>query len=339
MKKVISVLIAAAMLTGTIVFADDVVINNDVAIMPIENVNAPVNSVMTVKEIGDNYILCEGDMEIQLNISEDTVLIDSETMSAISLSDIKVNDKIQVEYSQAMTRSLPPQTTAYVIAVNFEKGGSINYVNVDDVKTEEDGTVVVTDNTNNMILRILKDARTLPYKTKNTVKLADIQKDSKILAWFDVVTMSIPSQASTDKVVILSGGDEEAVSDELTVEIAGNVIETPDKPYYDRDALMVPLRKISEALGYIVSWDAQTGAITIEDSYTQKATLFGGSNKIKFDGKLKIINMEREIEIAKAAAIHDGCTFVPLEFFDEFMNETKLDGTKITIAPSKSEIQ
>lgn len=339
MKKVISVLIAAAMLTGTIVFADNAVINNDVAIMPIESVNAPVNSVMTVKEIGDNYILCEADMEIQLNISDDTILIDSETMSAISLSDIKVNDKIQVEYSQAMTQSLPPQTTAYVIAVNFEKGGSVNYVNVDDVKTEEDGTVVVTDNTNNMILRILKDARTLPYRTKNIVKLADIQKGSKILAWFDIVTMSIPSQASTDKVVILSSGDEETVSDELTVEVDGKVIETSDKPYYDGDTLMVPLRKISEALGYTVGWDAQTGAITVEDSYTQKATLFGGSNKIKFDGKLKVIDMDRELEIAKAAAIHDGCTFVPLEFFNEFMNETKLEGAKVTIAPSKAEIQ
>ncbi len=339
MKKVIGVLIAAAMLTGTVVFADNAVINNDVAIMPIESVNAPVNGVMTVKEIGDGYILCEADMEIQLNISDDTVLIDSETMSAISLSDIKVNDKIQVEYSQAMTNSLPPQTTAYVIAVNFEKGGSVNYVNVDDVKTEEDGTVVVTDNTNNMILRILKDARTLPYRTKNIVKLADIQKGSKILAWFDIVTMSIPSQASTDKVVMLSSGDEETVSDELTVEVDGKVIETSDKPYYDEDTLMVPLRKISEALGYTVGWDAQTGAITVEDSYTQKATLFGGSNKIKFDGKLKVIDMDRELEIAKAAAIHDGCTFVPLEFFNEFMNETKLEGTKVTIAPSKAEIQ
>ena len=339
MKKVISVLIAAAMLTGTVVFADNAVINNDVAIMPIESVNAPMNSIMTVKEIGDNYILCEADTEIRLNISDDTVLIDSETMSAISLSDIKVNDKIQVEYSQAMTKSLPPQTTAYVIAVNFEKGGSVNYINVDDVKTEEDGTVIVTDNTNNMILRILKDACTLPYRTKNIVKLEDIQKGSKILAWFDIVTMSIPSQASTDKVVMLSSGDEETVSDEFTVEVNGKTIETPDKPYYDENTLMVPLRKISEALGYTVGWDAQTGAITVEDSYTQKATLFGGSNKIKFDGKLRVIDMGRELEIAKAAAIHDGCTFVPLEFFDEFMNETKLDGTKITIAPSKAEIQ
>lgn len=338
LKKTISVLIAAAMLTGTAAFAENVTINNEVAVMPIESYSGFVNDVMTVKEVGDGYILCEGDTDIQLNISDETIFIDSETMYSISQKDIKAGDKIQVEHSQTMTNSLPPQTAAYVITVNSDKGGCVNYVNVDDVKTEDDGTVVVTDNVNNMVLRISKDARTLPYRTKNIVKLADIQKGSKILAWFDIVTMSIPSQASSDKVVILESGNE-TVSDKLTIEVDGTVIETPDAPYYDEETLMVPLRKISETLGYTVGWDAQTGAITIEDNYTQKATLFGGSNKIKFDSKLKVIDMSREIEIANAAAIHDGCTFVPLEFFDEFMNDTNVKDAKITIAPSKVEIQ
>ena len=174
-----------------------------------------------------------------------------------------------------------------------------------------------------------------------------------------MMTMSIPAYASTDKVVIAqeaepmdsdnaiaSRPDENVpfdpdftVGSEFDLTVNDQDLGKCDLPYYDGDTLMVPLRKISEALGYKVGWDAETGAITIEDANTQKATLFSRTKEINIEGKLKAINLNRKIENAKETIIKNGCTFVPVEFFKEFMNDVTVDGTKITVAAQKAEIQ
>lgn len=124
------------------------------------------------------------------------------------------------------------------------------------------------------------------------------------------------------------------IVNEQTLDLSG----LPCAPYREGETVMVPLRKIGEALGYKVGWDAQTGAITIDDAYIQKATLYNGSAKAVFEGHLQIINMSREIENSVKTVIHKGHTYVPLEFFQEFLNDTAVEGSKITIAPSKCEI-
>lgn len=114
--------------------------------------------------------------------------------------------------------------------------------------------------------------------------------------------------------------------------------DLPVSPYQEGSTVMVPLRKIGEALGYKVDWNAETNAITIDDDYIQKATLFAGSAAVVFEGRLQVINMSREIENAAATVIHAGYTYVPLEFFEEFFNDTLIDGTSITIDTSMCEI-
>lgn len=114
--------------------------------------------------------------------------------------------------------------------------------------------------------------------------------------------------------------------------------DLPQVPYQEGGTIMVPLRKISQALGYQVGWDPETGAVTVEDSYIQRATLFHGTEQVVFEGKLQIIDMSREIENSVKTVIHDGCTYVPLEFFNEFLNDTLVEGTTITVAPSMCEI-
>lgn len=114
--------------------------------------------------------------------------------------------------------------------------------------------------------------------------------------------------------------------------------DLPIVPYHEGDTIMVPLRKIGEALGYTVGWDAESGVITIEDNYIQKATLYNRTTTVIFEGKLKVIDMSRKIENAVQTIVHNGYTYVPLEFFQEFFNDTAIDGYTITIAPSTSEL-
>lgn len=126
-----------------------------------------------------------------------------------------------------------------------------------------------------------------------------------------------------------------------TLTVSGKTIdleELPVAPYEENGTVMVPLRKVGEALGYKVDWNAETKAITVDDEYIQKATLFEGTATVVFEGRLKIINMSREMENVSATVVHNGYTYVPLDFFREFLNDAEVVGDSITIAPSKSEL-
>ena len=62
-----------------------------------------------------------------------------------------------------------------------------------------------------------------------------------------------------------------------SITVSGKVMDLgklPVAPYAEGNTVMVPLRIIGEALGYEVSWNPETKAITIDDHYIQKATLF-----------------------------------------------------------------
>lgn len=132
-------------------------------------------------------------------------------------------------------------------------------------------------------------------------------------------------------------------SDVMDYKIAVNdvVIDTSDAPcfvYKEGEVVMVPLRKIGEALGYTVEWISETGDILIEDS-VQKATLHNGMEKVEFEGKLKIIDLSREVELSTSAVIHEGYTCIPLEFFNEFFNETSVNGDNISVSSITYELQ
>lgn len=154
---------------------------------------------------------------------------------------------------------------------------------------------------------------------------------SMILAATAVLALYIPAFAADD----IQEESYAVVVDGQTIDLG----DLPVSPYKQGSTVMVPLRKIGEALGYKVDWDPETNAITIDDKYIQKATLFDGTAAAVFEGRLQIINMSREIENEAATVVHDGYTYVPLEFFTEFFNDTAIDGSHITIAPSRCEIQ
>lgn len=112
----------------------------------------------------------------------------------------------------------------------------------------------------------------------------------------------------------------------------------PVQPYWEGETLMVPLRKIGEALGYRVDWDSETGAITLDDETVQKVTLRDGDAKAVFTGELKVINMSREVELTAPVTVHSGYTFVPLALFEEIFNDASLENGVISVAPRMAEL-
>lgn len=135
--------------------------------------------------------------------------------------------------------------------------------------------------------------------------------------------------------------NEASASTDYTISVNGKELdlsELPLAPYMDGDTLMVPLRLIGEALGYTVGYDTETGDITIDDDYIQSATLHNGDATVEFYGRLKIINLSREVENSRLTVIHNGYTYVPLKFFCEFFNDTSVDGGAVSISTSFCEL-
>lgn len=125
---------------------------------------------------------------------------------------------------------------------------------------------------------------------------------------------------------------------EFTLEVgtegtAVSLDDLPVQPYWEGDTLMIPLRKAGEALGYRVDWDAETGAITMDDEAVQRVTLTDGSTKAIFTGELKVISMSREVELSAPVAVHSGYTFVPLALFEEFFNDVSHADGVISVSP------
>lgn len=107
-----------------------------------------------------------------------------------------------------------------------------------------------------------------------------------ILAIVTVFLLCIPAFA-TDT-------NQQELIKEYTIMVNGQILDIRDlpvAPYVERDTIMVPLRKICEALGYRVRWNAETKAITVDDEYIQEATLFNGTAAVIFEGKLPLVKL------------------------------------------------
>ena len=129
----------------------------------------------------------------------------------------------------------------------------------------------------------------------------------------------------------------------LTITVSGqapNESQIPRSPYFQGKTVMVPLRSVAEALGYTVSWDEKTQTVSVEMDI-QTATLSENSAEAVIHGKLKIIDLSRTETLPATTVIHDGRTYVPLEFFEFFFNDVSVDQENgiVSISPSMCEIQ
>ena len=82
------------------------------------------NAIVKVPLIDDQLLVTVNEMDLVLNISEETLVIDSKTGLPTSLNTLKVDDTIFVYYSAAMMKSLPPQSHAIAIVTQVEKNKS-----------------------------------------------------------------------------------------------------------------------------------------------------------------------------------------------------------------------
>ena len=271
------------------------------------------------------------EQEIQLNLSADTLIVNNETGAAAALSDIKEGDKIYAYYSKAMTRSLPPQSACELILVGVGENTPASLHEVGTVSTNEEGMTEVLTADGSMIIRMDDKTTYAPYKTKNIVTKADLTEGTRFLAWYDIVAMSYPGQAYTQKVVILPAAATEetatetqatreteqtaAETTELTIVAGGKTLEV--KGEMKDGVAVVPVRAAAEALGCTVSYEQKDGKeyVTVEND-TRSMTLEIGTDNYVSTTKIEdAVGMTAPAQYGVAPYIVDGTTYAAADLF------------------------
>lgn len=271
------------------------------------------------------------EQEIQLNLSADTLIVNNETGAAAALSDIKEGDKIYAYYSKAMTRSLPPQSACELILVGVGENTPASLHEVGTVSTNEEGMTEVLTADGSMIIRMDDKTTYAPYKTKNIVTKADLTEGTRFLAWYDIVAMSYPGQAYTQKVVILPAAATEetatetqatreteqtaAETTELTIVAGGKTLEV--KGEMKDGVAVVPVRAAAEALGCTVSYEQKDGKeyVTVEND-TRSMTLEIGTDSYVSTTKIEdAVGMTAPAQYGVAPYIVDGTTYAAADLF------------------------
>ena len=208
----------------------------------------------TVKEIwkgvdGEISKLCMASDrygEYVMNLSGQTVWIDSGRRTAAAPANIREGEGVYVFHSPVETMSLPPQSAAFAVVRNIPMDARCaQYHKVEAVSLENGHLTITTDNGS---LQILANEETglSRYGSEDEVALEDILLGSWIMAWYDAIAESYPRQTTASHLMLLShkaAESETEVSKELTrAELVSMIHEKAGKPVvnYAMDYTDVP---------------------------------------------------------------------------------------------------
>lgn len=135
-----------------------------------------------------------GGEDMYVNINDDTVIADENT-------ELKEGDKVCVVTSAEKTKSSPAIANGkYIVRAD---DGSPNYIKVGKVEQGEDGSVLVTKDTDDIVVTLKKDVPVTTYPAGEAKSISDIKKGDEIFAWYEVETLSMPAQATADKAIVI----------------------------------------------------------------------------------------------------------------------------------------
>ncbi len=248
----------------------------------------------------------EGADQIFLHISEETALLKADG-TPIAVADLKVGDPIWAYHSTMVTRSLPPQSPAFAIIVADAEATALPlYIKAGKVTKTEDAVEILSED-GSYLIRATEETEVVPYKTRNIVSLSDIKEGSVFLAWADVVTMSLPGIATPSKIVLFPEAAPEIVEPAKGVYVNGEALVADIK--VDGGVSFVPVRAISEKLGYTVTWNAEERSVVIEKDAE-------GLKIVLDSADVTTLSVARSAsQLEKAAALIEGTTYVPASFF------------------------
>ena len=266
-----------------------------------------------IKEISD-YNSEDGAKMVAIeeeNNSPANIIITKNTY-VINGDKLEVGETLTVFYDaeKPMILIYPPQFSADVAVV-----GAIDL----NIKVDLfDNDLVSADNF--LKLNISEDTEIL---SEDGSKFVGELYNRKLVVLYGVSTKSIPAQTSPSKIIVLDEDEpliDENINEEISKEDAakmdvivnGKKLEGINPFKNDDDIIMVPVRAISEALGYKVGWNDENRKVSVgellsfevgKDSYTVDDTT--------------------GIQLNTASVLKEGLTYVPISFFTEFLDASE----------------
>ena len=141
--------------------------------------------------------------EYVMNISDQTVWIDSGNQTTDDASDLREGEGIYVFHGAVATMSQPPQSSAIVVVRNVPMdAGCAQYHQVEAV-TLKDGQLTITTDKGGLL--IYADQKTsINNNDGDTLTLADIEVGDSLMAWYGAVAESYPAQTHASHLMVLS---------------------------------------------------------------------------------------------------------------------------------------
>jgi hypothetical protein len=264
-------------------------------------------------------------MDVALNISEQTLIIDNKTGLPAALESLKVNDDVFVHYKAAMTKSLPPQSYAIAIVTQIEKDKVHGeFFTVREITSKNDNEVRALNKEGDLIVTLLKGNPLTPFITKQIVDISDVEVGSQLFVWYDIVALSYPGQTVATKAVFV--GQEEGLgvravytpmvgAESISITIRDESINPGEKQAVDHNGLlMIPLRSVAEGLGFDVIWNGDDQSILLDDG-TINTTLYIGHDNY-FKASSQGVGHTGSFTLNAAPMLIDSSTYVPAALFN-----------------------
>ena len=293
-KRILAIGLTLAMLSSgsMIVLADDEAattgVENEEIVSVLENKSDISEEVITIDKKGFE--------------AEDGALLYANDGSKISKDDIKAGSIVTVY-----------KRDSKMLAAVLMKDDAIAGVDL-DVYTKSDIFGDLINAKNDLALHLDAD---IDITDTDGNKVEKDKLEGKILLVFCTqVAMSIPGQTTPDKIIVIGDAakDDEKTNDKADEKAVEYVVAAKDVIKED-DVTMLPLRLVSEGLGYEVGWNDNLKRITI--GTVQMGVNFTlGENKY-YKSKMTPFVLEKAPQMQIFGDY--GVTYVPASFFTDVL--------------------
>ncbi|NLU44722.1 MAG: hypothetical protein GXX11_07630 [Acholeplasmataceae bacterium] len=266
-----------------------------------------LNTNGTIVTAGENKLVVQGTgniSNVELTLLGKVYFVDNATMQKVDSSKIKVGEYAYAFYGADMTKSIPPQAKAILLVLG-QGDSSIEYMRVS--KIEDNGDFV----------KVYYDNKSMNISEKAMKNYKSIRPGDEVLGWYNLTTGSFPTAFNASYAILLNRDIAEAV---VVTDMSGTILVNnkelvktqPTKIYNINGLAYLPLRSVTDALGYKLTWNAFTKSIDLQKESTKVTLQIGSKGYWKNTERIVLENVPR---------IVDGKTFVPLEFFNNVMDE------------------
>lgn len=307
--KILSlVLCAAALLTLPAMAAEETPL---ISPAPAADSLAPVRAWGRVTKLEDGSLMLKNSdeddalNEVVVHLPEGVPCVDAVTGLPMDMSKVKDGDTLYAWVGNAMTLSLPPQTSAIAVVGNIPAGYRVpefykitgtNKTVTPAIYPPPERTEVNLPVAGGETLTIPVSAQFTPWKTKNIVTVDDLVPGQEILVWRD-------KNDKVEKVLLLPYGYRGyyTVNGKGEVTINGEKLSVGAKL---SGPGLLPLRAVAEAVNYDVSWVKGQGA-TVKEGDKVLFSVLPGAESAKRPG-----NEDGDWELTAPCVIEKGITYM-----------------------------